>query len=253
LFLKEQQYGLAKLVEIKERNVMSQVGELVKYLEDDKKNKCEFKPDETTWTANLKVSSDTLGTNLDNKPDSKNESQLSSSDWPSQAHHLIPHLTIADHDVKDFLKTGDILYGDTKYNVDHKNNGKWMPYASSRPEWKIYNSKKKRALMYKVMGLAGIQLHQEPHSKKNKYGIGDDAYKQRVTTYLDKIQNNGASHFAKPNPCQDCKENINKYPPRNNTVRYVDRASSLIEKDIDNCRIFVSRRVAEFAEAGGFN
>jgi hypothetical protein len=36
-------------------------------------------------------------------------------------------------------------------------------------------------------------------------------------------------------------------------VRYVDRASSLIEKDIDTCLIFVSRIAAEFAEAGGFD
>ena len=36
-------------------------------------------------------------------------------------------------------------------------------------------------------------------------------------------------------------------------VRYVDKASSLLEDDIKACRIFVSRIAAEFADAGGFS
>ena len=34
-------------------------------------------------------------------------------------------------------------------------------------------------------------------------------------------------------------------------VRYVDKASSVLEDDIDACRIFVSRIAAECAQAGG--
>jgi len=38
---------------------------------------------------------------------------------------------------------------------------------------------------------------------------------------------------------------------RDNSVRYVDKASSFIEKDIKGCKIFVSRIAAEFVETGG--
>jgi hypothetical protein len=168
---------------------MPQIGEgiaiLVKTMEKDKK--CDFKPDKTNWKVNLDGSGTALGISLGNKPHAASEAGLSSSSWPSQAHHLIPHLTLKKHAVKDFLKKGDFIYDDTKYNVDHRNNGKWMPYASSLPEWKKYSPQKKRELMFKVMSLSRIQLHQGKHSSSNRYGIGEAPYKKRVEQYLGNL------------------------------------------------------------------
>ena len=105
------------------------------------------------------------------------------------------------------------------------------------------------------MGLANIQLHQGRHSSSNRYGVGEAPYKERVKHYLKKIKNSAVSHYAGVRPCSDCKskQQANKYPPRENIVRYIDKASYCIELDINKSRIFVSRIAAEFAEAGGFN
>jgi A nuclease family of the HNH/ENDO VII superfamily with conserved AHH len=234
---------------------MPEIGELIAFMVNlDKTEKCNFKPDQTKWNANLEGSSTALAVSLGNKPHANTESELTSSKWPSQAHHLIPHLTLIAHSVADWLKKDRRIYQDTKYNVDHKNNGKWMPYASSLPEWATGTETQKRALMFKIMGLAKIQMHQGKHSSSNTYGIAIRPYKARVKDYLDAIKNHAVSHYAGANPCADCKGNkkANKYPPTENTVRYVDKASSLLEKDINACRIFVSRIAAEFALAGGF-
>ena len=231
---------------------------LADFMEEDEK--CDYKPEKTEWKANLSDSGKSLAEYLGSKPHAGNEAELSDTSWPSQAHHLIPHLTLKSHLVAKWLKTGDYLFSDTYYNVDHTNNGKWMPYASSLPEWikgatRKADIEKNRILMFKVMGLAKIQLHQGRHSSSDRYGIGEAPYKDRVKQYLKKIKNNAVSHYAGDRSCEDCKSNKynNKYPPRENTVKYVDKASELIEKDIDKCKIFVSRIAAEFAETGGFN
>ena len=235
---------------------------LATFMENDQK--CEYKPEKEKWHANLSGSGSALASQLSKekaKPNADKESQLSSSKWPSQAHHLIPHVMLNDHAVSGWLnksKKGSKLFSDTKYNVDHRKNGKWMPYASSLPEWKTGATRKadkesNKALMFKVMRLAKIQMHQGRHSGSNRYGIGEVPYKKRVMQYLDKVQINGRSHYAGKNSCKDCKsKKLNgKYPPRENSVRYIDKVSVLIEKDIKGCKIFVSRIAAEFAEAGG--
>lgn len=238
------------------------IGESVAILADfmEEDEKCDYKPDETEWKANLSGSGEALAGYLGSKPHANNEAELSNTLWPSQAHHLIPHLTLKSHPVAKWLKTGDYLFSDTYYNVDHVNNGKWMPYASSLPEWvkgatRKVDIEKNRALMFKVMRLAKIQLHQGKHSSSNRYGIGEAPYKDRVKQYLKKIKNNAVSHYAGNRSCKDCKSNKynDKYPPRENTVKYVDEASKLIKKDINECKIFVSRIAAEFAETGGFD
>jgi hypothetical protein len=218
-----------------------------------KKDECEYKPEDTPWRCNLSGDSTTLGNHLGEKPHASKESELSSGSWPSQAHHLIPHKQLAAHPVSKWLKKGSILLADTQYDVDHEKNGKWMPYASGLKEWRSSGVRRKRALMFKVMELSGIQLHQGRHSH-NPYGTGSLGYKERVDQYLDKIRNNAITHIKGPPPCEDCKskQDAKKFPPRDNTVKYVDRASGLLEGDINNCVVFVSKIAAEFAEAGGF-
>jgi hypothetical protein len=146
------------------------------------------------------------------------------------------------------------MYADTQYDVDHRNNGKWMPYASALPEWKRIGPAGKRDLMFKVMRLSGIQLHQGRHSH-TRYGKGKAGYKERVNQYLEKIRVKAGTHAQGPPECQDCiskQDDGGLDPPRDNTVRYVDRASRLLEDDINKCEIFVSRIAAEFAETEGF-
>lgn len=220
----------------------------------DKKQKCAYQPDKTNWAANLAGSSTALGVALGKKPETPSSaSELSLSCWPSQAHHLIPHKSLAAHKVKKWLKEGDILYGDTKYNVDHKKNGIWLPYASSLSDWKSSTPTERRQLMFKVMKLAGLQLHQGRHSASKTYGVGLAPYKGRVNQYLDKIAEKAVSHYAGKQACKDCsgKKQAGKCPPRNNTVQFVDKASALLKKDIKSKTIFVSRIAAEFAAAGG--
>jgi hypothetical protein len=220
-----------------------------------KKEKCDYKPEDTRWRCNLTGNSTALGTNLGDKPEASKESELSAGSWPSQAHHLIPHKQLNQHPVKKWLKKSSMMYADTQYDVDHRNNGKWMPYASGLKEWQRAGQKKKHDLMFKVMELSGIQLHQGRHSSK-PYGMGKTGYKERVDQYLDKIRNKVATHAEGPPECEDCISNQSDKgldPPRDNTVRYVDRASGLLEDDINKCEIFVSKIAAEFAEAGGFD
>lgn len=233
---------------------MTQIGELIAFMVDlDKKEKCKFEPEKNNWRANLEGDSSKLERSLKNKPNAASESELTSSDWPSQAHHLIPHLTLKAHPVADWIKEGDKIYANTNYDVDHRNNGKWMPYASSLPEWKTNTPSQNRQLMFKVMKIAKIQLHQGKHSGSNNFGVGIKPYKARVKDYLDEIKNHAVSHYVTKPKCTDCsgKKNANKYPPRENTVRYVDKASSLLDGDISACRVFVSRIAAEYFETGG--
>jgi len=229
------------------------IAALVDFMEKDEK--CNYKPDKTNWKANLEGSAAVLGGRLGKKPNANTESELSSDNWPSQAHHLIPHLTLIAHAVAKWLKADQFIYEDTKYDVDHKKNGKWMPYASSLPEWAIATPQQKRDLMFKVMRLAKIQMHQGPHSSKNTYGIALYPYKERVRNYLDKVKDHSVSHYAGKPPCEDCKgkKQHGKYPPRENTVAHVDKVSELLEKDINKRIIFVSRIAAEFAQIGGFD
>lgn len=239
-----------------------QIGEgivkLVAIMDED--TKCQYKPKDKKWNANLNGDSGVLADYLGNKPNANSEAQLTKTAWPSQAHHLIPHLTLKRHEISKWLKLGEKLYQDTYYNVDHKNNGKWMPYASKLPEWitgatRQPDKEKNRQLMFKIMGLANIQLHQSRHSTSNCYGTAESGYKNRVKLYLKKIKNNAVSHYAGERACSDCsgKKQSGKFPPRKNTVEYVDKASEFIEEDIDCCKIFVSRIAAEFSEAGGFD
>ena len=219
------------------------------------KKKCEYKPPKRDWKANLEGSGESLGKSLGDKPHAASEKALSASDWPSQAHHLIPHLTLKSHPVAQMIKKGKLVYEDANYDVDHKNNGLWLPYASSLPEWKSYGPAAKRELMFKVMRLSGLQLHQGPHSSK-KYGAGEAGYKQRVTEYLDRLQNNAISHYAGSGgmpPCEDCKgkSQAGKFPATANTVAAVDMISRCVKSDILKKKIFVSRISAEFAQAGG--
>lgn len=133
-----------------------------------------------------------------------------------------------------------------------------MPYAHRLEEW-ITGVKKKedrtrnKELMYDVMRAANIQMHQGSHSYK-RFGVGEEGYLERVDQYLDKIKENAVSHFAGVFKCEDCssKKQKGKYPPRVNTIRYFDKASELIEIDINKCRIFVSEAASKFHEEIGF-
>lgn len=240
---------------------MTQLGEaiLIAFLKsDNEKAKCAFKPDETTWKANLQGKSSRLRVSLkDNEPTRPaSKADLSSSVFHAQAHHLIPHDHLREHAVHHWLQKGDAITGDTRYDVDHRNNGVWLPYAYHLPEWipmaqawQDATGAKLQAngdLKHEVMRKTRRQLHQGSHSETEDYGAGDAAYHEQVSKYLDKIRNNAASHYKLSPPCPDCepKKDGKKLPPRDNTVRHVDKASAMLLRDIRRNRIFVSEAAA---------
>ena len=221
--------------------------------------KCEFPEKDDSWTCTLDGESDRLASNIKKHrgiPKPKVPARLadvSSDSWPSQAHHLIPWQQLADEPVVQWLSTSkNKLRGNNDYSVDHGKNGKFMPYVSDLPEWSGASPAKKRQIAENVMTLAGIQLHQGPHSYK-PYGVGEDGYKTRVEEYLTKIDDTSIDHYSKDPPCADCqsKSKGGKKAPRRNVVLYMDAASRFLELDINTGRIFVSRRAAEFVEGGG--
>jgi len=115
------------------------------------------------------------------------------------------------------------------YDINHENNWKWMPYAHALNEWvtgatKRVDKNHNKALMFDIMDVTQIQLHQGSHSDK-KLGMGEAGYLTRVHQYLDKIKDNGFSHFDSAFKCGDCsgKEQKDLYPPRENTIRYCDK------------------------------
>lgn len=228
--------------------------------------KCETKADDEEWKAILDGSSSRLGSALGNKPEATQKSQLSAKRWPSQAHHLVPFETLKKHPIKNWLKEkgSSKIWADTAYDVDHKKNGMWMPYASSLKEWttKATSAKDRannRELMFTVMGLAQIQLHQSRHSLRNRYGIGEAPYHVRVNKYLRHIQDGMLRHEGKRRDgepvCRDCfnGKRAKLFPPRANIIGFVDKASLLLKGDIKAMKIFVSRIAAEFAQVGGFD
>jgi len=265
---------------------MTDVGEKVAVFmaADENEIKCEYEPEDKGWEADLAGSGKKLGDNLGSKPDATCKKEVSSTSFPSQAHHLIPTSRLnpdakgasktRPHEIHNFLVEGDVLYSDTNYDINSKNNGKWMPYAHRLKEWvpktevtartagltkaeskklKIQILEDNTDLMSLVMQKSNIQIHQGSHSYE-KYGKGESGYLTRVNLYLDKVSNNAISHFAGERPCEDCngKANDGLYPPRSNTVRFVEKVSSFIEADINQCRIFVSEAASNFHEDYGF-
>lgn len=244
---------------------MTQVGEMVAVLIAKMTNdtKCDYEPDEFTWKCNLSGDGGKLRANIEKHcgiPEPRKVDSIadvSYGAWPSQAHHLIPWQTLEKHKVIQWVaksppKGSSQVFADAGYDVDHGNNGKFMPYSSALEEWKSANATQRTELSREVMARAAMQLHQGPHSTKG-YGVGECGYKTRVGEYLDAINNHASSHYADPLPCPDCegKKQGGKYPPRRNIVNYIDGASTYLEIDINLCRIYVSSRAAGFGADGG--
>jgi hypothetical protein len=243
---------------------MTEVGEGVAVLIQtmEQPQKCEYEPPDTTWKSKLDGQSESLAKNLTDhcgieKPSvPASVKDISYTCWPSQAHHLIPWQQLQKHAVTQWVAesppvvAGKVLK-DNGYSVDHGNNGKFMPYASSLTEWEMANADEKKKLAEKVMAAAGMQLHQGPHSFSS-YGVGEDGYKTRVKEYLDRININELGHVPLTK-CPDCtpKCQNGKVPPRRNVLQFLDTASARLEVDINTGRVFVSRRAAGFAIAGG--
>lgn len=170
--------------------------------------------------------------------------QCSSSMYPAQAHHLIPWKTLIKHSVLIHLDhKKSRVYADNNYSVNHGNNGKFMPFATPLIEWvKATGEAEKTKVANALMDCVGIQLHQGPHSARTyDDNFVNQAYKVQVQMYLDKISDHALKHT---NFCDECKakKDADKWPPRENIVGFLDKASSLLEKDIGAGFIFVSRR-----------
>lgn len=96
---------------------------------------------------------------------------VTESDFPLQAHHLIPKNHLPHHPVVVWLcqkwnKDGKFqLSEDTEYNTDHANNGYAMPDALRLKEWKDAATDGDRCgVAFRVMDLTKVQLHQGSHA-----------------------------------------------------------------------------------------
>ena len=217
---------------------MTQIGEPVMMgfvTETDPTINCDHKDPDTKWKCNLDGDSAALATDLGNAPN-----------WDNQTHHLVPWKQLKKHEVAKYLSARkNYLTGDTYYNVDHKKNGYFMPYASGSSKWQRLSSKKKQEFAEQMMDVTGIQLHQGAHSN-TRYECAEQGYKEAVKIYLDMIHNSAISHYK---ICPKCisKQNGKRHPPRKQMVMYVDKASQLLHEDLKSHRIFVSHRAAIWA------
>lgn len=98
---------------------------------------------------------------------------VSETEFPLQAHHLIPKNFLPDHPVCVFLCqkwTKDKLFQlseDTEYNTDHANNGYAMPDALRLKEWKAAkNAADRCGVAFRVMQKTKVQLHQGSHASE---------------------------------------------------------------------------------------
>lgn len=230
----------------------------------DKPN-CTHKPEEVDWKCQLAGA--TTGHLTDNiERDRKSEKKIRPT-WPPpsgkeslaecrpavfphQAHHLIPWKQLENHRTSTLLaktrpKLGQQIIHDAHYSVNHGNNGKFMPYASDLPEWKVASVVNKARIAEDLMNAVGIQLHQSRHSR-TRYDGAEEGYKARVDEYLNRIHCSAWTHMEL---CNDCKAKRERkfWPPRAEVVAGVDGVSRLLEADIDQQKIFVSQRAALWA------
>lgn len=96
-------------------------------------------------------------------------SMVSPTNFPIQAHHLIPKNFLPDQQVCVWLAIKykkhpkyELRY-DSSYDTDDADNGYCMPYATPLAEW-TGDQSKKTACAFGVMERAGIQLHQGSHA-----------------------------------------------------------------------------------------
>jgi hypothetical protein len=218
------------------------------------KSACDHTDDKSGWRCNLEGK--TAGALIDNIERDRSKAKpvwpppggtnsvhdATKTNWPSEAHHLIPWQMIAGragHKVKQYLKRGTYLIADANYSINHGNNGKFMPFASDLKEWKGTESVKAK-VAFDLMDRVGIQLHQSRHSYES-YGGNTEGYKTIVTELLDTIRLSESRHRDK---CEECKTKADdkKFPPRKQMTHKMDKVSKSLETQIGRGKIFVSRR-----------
>jgi hypothetical protein len=194
---------------------------------------------------------------------------IKKTQFPIQAHHLIPKNHLPDHPVcaflaKDYTKHEDYqLTADAPYSCDHANNGYCLPYATPLAEWKKAatlpadeRDDRKLDLCFKVMKKTGRQLHQGSHRADPYDGPIDDdeeatihgkyGYLEAVDLLLSVVQEGAQEHTEKCEICNKGKtrNGKTKIQPVQAVVRHVDQVSGILKLQIDGNQIFVSEPAA---------
>lgn len=182
----------------------------------------------------------------------------SAREYPSEAHHLIPHDYLPTQSVCNWLVKPDgkgkapytrdkeyALAEDTNYDTDHPRNGLCLPHAADTREWiqARDNSRKKAKIAFRLMNLTNKQLHQGKHTH-TVYVPNTAGYKTEVGRLLNLV-----SHTAKTHAkiCAICKEKgKKKLRPRNEVVEHMHGVSDIMRASIAKNKVFVSRRAAEY-------
>ena len=236
------------------------IGEGIALITKELEEKCDHTPDKTNWRCVLEGKTDghlVINITRDrgipepiwpppdgNKSIASVNTRATPPVWPHQAHHLIPWKQLKSEDAVIYLDASENeIYSDNNYSVNHGNNGLFMPYSADLAEWSTTENKQK--LSEDLMDAVNIQLHQSRHSF-TKYDGAKQAYKARVEKYLETISDDGLKHTDFCDPCKEGKDG-GKFPPRENIVNAMDRASKNLEKDIEDMDIFVSRRASIWA------
>jgi hypothetical protein len=182
---------------------------------------------------------------------------VDSSQFPIQAHHLIPKNHLPEHEVCTFLAkkyTKNKKYqltSDTPYDTDHAHNGYCMPYATPLSDWKKASGDDdvKLAICFDVMDSTGRQLHQGSHKARpyvedpadpdEESKVHPCGYLNVVDRYLLAVHDAALKHA---DLCRICKPSKSKadVEPREQTVEHVDQASGIIKLLVDANRTFVS-------------
>lgn len=221
---------------------------------------CEYQPEDTSWSCQLDGSDEALAQNLGKQGMTRPAAAagldaVSSTHWPSLAHHLIPWQQLRKHPVTQWLAqsppqgSGQLL-ADNDYSVDHGHNGRFIPDASALSEWAGADATLRRRLLEAVMQAAGISL-QAQAGDYAPYGVGEDGYRTRVAEYLDRV-NLAALDHVNVAQCPDCskKNQDGKVPARRNVVELMDAVSAQLDVDVATGRVFVSAAGAPFVAAG---
>ena len=197
-------------------------------------------------------------------------SDVSTEQFPVQAHHIIPKNHLPDHAVCAFLAKKYTkhekyqLTADAPYSTDHANNGYCLPYATPLAEWKELGSGAdaepyKLNICFDVMKQTGRQLHQGSHRAApydsvpddEEAGIHTDGYLTAINLLLDVVQEGAQEHAP---TCEICNKGQSeggktKLLPRDAVVRHMDQVSGIVKLLIDANREFISEPAALFGKA----
>ena len=249
-------------------------------LKEDKYCKKE-KSDSTNWKSRIiehGTETNCTGTNLYKNIKNKKEDvtgsyikKVKKASWtvancnptqfPIQAHHLIPKSHLPKHPVCVFLAKNYAeheiyqLTADNNYDTDDTQNGYCLPYASPTTEWKATKNlsgstqaEARQKVAFDVMDNTNRQLHQGSHAKEVFEEVDEEEGIEQVTPYLeavdqflDAIHDCARDHVRTCTVCKSAGDDKINIQPVASIVQHMHEASKQIYTLLLANKIFVSK------------